>query len=65
MSFFDRLGKAWDATVEEARKAKQIADDVYVNESNDFLKSKIKSGSKIERMAAAKVLRDRGHDVSI
>lgn len=63
MGFFSTVGSIAKGAVgsvkDMADKAEALAEG-YRRESDDYLKRKMKGGSSVERIAAAKVLKERG-----
>ncbi|WP_310632220.1 hypothetical protein [Paraburkholderia sp.] len=64
MGFWDSVGKAAVAVgkgiAETGREANELADQ-YRSESDDFLKNKFRNGSMPQKMAASKILKERGY----
>lgn len=71
MSFWSTVGKvalgtakvakgAAEKMAEQAREIEMLADE-YRLEEDDFLKRKFKKGRKTEKMAAYRVLKERGY----
>jgi len=66
MGFWDSVGKAaagvGSAIAENDRKVSEYAES-YQSESDDYLKRKLKGGNMAEKMAATKVLKERGYAI--
>ena len=66
MGFWDTVGSiakdAKDTVVETSRKIKELTEEYY-DEDDEFLIKKFKRGTAPQKMAAAKVLKERGYDL--
>jgi hypothetical protein len=64
MGFWDSVGKAAVAVgkgiADTSREAHELADE-YRSESDDFLKNKFRNGTVAQKMAAGKILKERGY----
>lgn len=64
MSFFSTIGgiakSVADTTEATLQKANTLSED-YRRENDDYLKRKLQSGSIAEKMAASKILKERGY----
>jgi hypothetical protein len=64
MGFWSTVGDiakgAADTMATRAKEAEVLAED-YRREDDDYLKRKLKNGGMAEKMAAAKVLKERGY----
>jgi hypothetical protein len=64
MGFWSTVGKIGKATVEHASKVNQEAKSnigKYEQKDDGYVKDKLKSGNISEKMAAARVLKNRGY----
>jgi hypothetical protein len=64
MGFWDNVGKAAVAVgkgiADTGREANELAEG-YRSESDDFLKGKFRNGTMAQKMAAGKILKERGY----
>lgn len=64
MGFWSTVGSVAKGAAEKmnetTQKALELAED-YRNENDEFLKRKLKDGNMAEKMAASKILKERGY----
>jgi len=64
MGFWSAVGNMAQNAMQKTREANEEADvlaDDYRGEDDDFLKRKLQSGRVAERLAATRVLKERGY----
>ncbi len=64
MGFWDTVGglaKGAVANIEKTNTEASVLAEDYRNQDDDYVKRKLKSGSMAEKLAATKVLKERGY----